>query len=81
LFGQGDILSIDRGTAQGVTVGARYAVYRDKYRGDGTPLVHLGEMVVLTTSETTSKVMVTHATGGIIAGDTVVPRRLKEPAQ
>jgi hypothetical protein len=81
LFGHGDVLSIDRGTAQGVTVGARYAVYRDKYRGDGTPLVHLGEVVVLTTSETTSKVMVTSASGGIQSGDTVVPRRLKEPAQ
>jgi hypothetical protein len=81
LFGQGDIFSIDRGTAQGVTVGARYAVYRDKHMGDGTPLIHLGELVVLTTAETTSKVMVTHASGGIQMGDTVVPRRLKEPKQ
>ena len=81
LFGQGDILSIDRGSAQGVTVGARYAIYRDKHAGDGTPLVHLGEVVVLTTSETTSKVMVTKASGGIQMGDTVVPRRLKEPKQ
>ena len=81
LFGEGDILSIDRGTAQGVTVGARYAVYRDKYVGDGTPLVHLGEAVVLTTSEVTSKVVITKASGGILMGDTVVPRRLKEPKQ
>jgi hypothetical protein len=81
MFGQGDIMSIDRGTAQGVTPGARYAVYRDKYKGDGTPLVHLGEAVVLTSTETTSKVIVTRSSGGIVAGDTVVPRRLKEPAQ
>ena len=81
LFGDGDILSIDRCTAQGVTVGARYAIYRDKYKGDGTPLIHMGEAVVLTSTETTSKVMVTKATAGIMSGDTVVPRRLKEPAQ
>ena len=81
LFGQGDILSIDRGTAQGVTVGARYAVYRDKHMGDGTPLIHLGELVVMSTSETTSKVVVTKASGGILSGDTVVPRRLDKPAQ
>jgi hypothetical protein len=81
LFGQGDVLSIDRGTAQGVTVGARYALYRDKYVGDGTPLVHLGEAVVVSTSETTSKVVITKSTAGIQMGDTVVPRRLKEPKQ
>jgi hypothetical protein len=81
LFGDGDVLSIDRGTAQGVTVGARYAVYRDKYRGDGTPLIHLGEVVVVSTTETTSKVVVTKSSGGILSGDTVVPRRLDKPAQ
>lgn len=81
LFGQGDILSIDRGTAHGVTVGARYAVYRDKHVGDGTPLIHIGELVVMTTNETTSKVVVTKASGGILTGDTVVPRTLKEPQQ
>jgi hypothetical protein len=79
LVGQGDVVSIDRGTAHGVTPGARYAVYRDKH--NGLPLIHLGELVVLTVNETTSKVMVTHASAGIERGDTVVPRRLKEPQQ
>jgi hypothetical protein len=72
--GSGDVVSIDRGTLHGVTVGSRYAVYRDKH--NGMPLVYLGELVVMTTGETTSKVMVTRSADAIMSGDTVVPRRL-----
>lgn len=73
LFGNGDVMSIDRGTIHGVAPGARYAIYRD--RRDGLPLIHLGEVVVLTTAELTSKVMVTTAIDGLEVGDVVVPRR------
>lgn len=73
LFGDGDVLSIDRGTLQGVVPGARYAVYRD--RRDGMPLVYIGEMVVLVTSEQTSKMIVTKVRDGIRSGDLAIPRR------
>lgn len=96
LVGMGDVVSIDRGAAHGVQVGARFAVYRDKYAATGrswmngassrptdprSPLVYIGDVVVMAVSETTSKVSVIRSTDGIQSGDTVVPRRLKEPAQ
>ena len=97
LIGVGDVVSIDRGAAQGAQVGARFAIYRDKYsptvRGrtsmyggsmpsdPRSPLVYIGDVVVMSVNETTSKVIVIKATDGIFSGDVVVPRRLKEPAQ
>jgi hypothetical protein len=74
VFGDGDIASINRGTAHGVVTGARYALYRDRH--DHMPLVHIGEAVVLAASETTSKVMVTRSSDAIESGDTAVPRRM-----
>lgn len=73
MFGDGDIMSIDRGTLHGVVPGSRYALYRD--RKDGMPLVYIGEAVVLTTGEATSKAMVTKALDAISSGDLAVPRR------
>jgi hypothetical protein len=103
LVGAGDVVSIDRGTAHGVVIGARYAIYRDKPRhtfipkssrsksaptegkempqGTLLPLIYLGDAVVMSTTETTSKVVVTKAVDGIMEGDTVVPRRLTTPNQ
>ena len=72
-FGDGDVMSIDRGTLHGVVPGARYALYRDLH--NGMPLIHLGEAVVLATSEQTSKVSVTKTIDAIQPGDIVVPRR------
>jgi hypothetical protein len=73
MFGDGDILSIDRGTIHGVVPGARYAIYRDPR--DGMPLVHIGEIVVLTTSELTSKAIVTKAFDAMYGDVVAVPRR------
>jgi len=73
MVGQGDVVSIDRGTLHGVVAGERYAVYRDTR--NGLPLIYIGELVVLSTGELTSKVMVTRASGGIEMGDLAVPRR------
>ncbi|HEX8027819.1 MAG TPA: hypothetical protein VF491_05125 [Vicinamibacterales bacterium] len=75
LLGTGDVLSIDRGTAHGTVPGARYAIYRDHH--NGIPLVYLGEIVVMTTSEQTSKVVITKTVDGVEPGDIVVPRRSK----
>ena len=72
-FGDGDIASIDRGTVHGVVPGARYAIYRDSH--NGMPLVHIGEAVVMTVNEMTSKVVVTKAYDAIAGSDVAVPRR------
>ncbi len=61
MFGDGDVMSIERGTLHGVVPGARYALYRDFH--NGMPLVHVGEAVVLETAEQTSKVAITQADG------------------
>lgn len=74
IFGDGDVLSIDRGTLHGVLPGARYAIYRDGR--NGMPLVYVGEVVVLATGEQTSKAAVTKALDAIQTGDLAVPRRL-----
>ncbi len=69
-FGAGDLLSIDRGQSQGMTVGTRVAFYRD--RMIGTPLYELGAGVVIEVSAETSKVAVERAAPEIKAGDYVV---------
>lgn len=66
-FGDGDVLSIDRGTAHGITPGMRLSFYRD--RMIGTPLVELGNGVVLEVSADTAKVVVVRANDWIQMGD------------
>jgi hypothetical protein len=73
LFGDGDVFSIDRGTAHGVAAGNRYAIYRDFH--NNLPLVYMGDAVVMSTTEQTSKVVVTNVVDGIQVGDVAVPRR------
>jgi len=73
MFGDGDVMSIERGTLHGVVPGARYALYRDFH--NGMPLVHVGEVVVLETAEQTSKVAITRVMDPIQPGDIAVPRR------
>ena len=72
MFGDGDTLSINRGTAHGVTVGARFAFYRD--RRDGMPLFYLGDAVVMELGERTSKLTVVYAVDGVTIEDIAVPR-------
>ena len=72
MFGDGDTLSINRGTAHGVTVGARFAFYRD--RRDGMPLFYLGDAVVMELGERTSKLTVVYAVDGVTTEDIAVPR-------
>jgi hypothetical protein len=73
LFAAGDVFSIDRGTAHGVAAGNRFAIYRDFH--NNLPLVYMGDVVVMTAGEQTSKVVATTVVDGILIGDTVVPRR------
>ena len=96
LFGDGDVFSIDRGTAHGVVTGARYAIYRDFQPPSGhrtsmrksnqyestVPLVYVGDVVVMTVvNDNMSKVVVTKVVNGIQVGDIVVPRRIFTPPQ
>lgn len=72
-FGQGDLLSIDRGGSKGVTVGTRVSFYRD--RRLGTPLFELGTGIVVEVSPESAKVVVERAYPEIAGGDYVAIRR------
>lgn len=73
MFGHGDTLSIDRGAQQGVAAGHRYAIYRDKHTGE--PLVYVGDAVVMSVGEHTSKLVVIKSNSSLNSGDIAVPRR------
>jgi hypothetical protein len=77
MFGDGDVASIDRGTLNGVVAGHRYAIYRDFH--NGLPLVYVGEAVVMSAGDQTSKVVVTQVRDGVGPQDVAVPRR--QPSQ
>lgn len=74
MFGAGDMFSIARGTADGVAVGARYAIYRD--HRDGKPLVYVGEAIATDPSMSTSKLILTRMVNNAVElTDIAVPRR------
>jgi len=72
--GIGDFMLIDRGSAQGVAPGTRFAVYRDLGTA-GVPLAAVGEGVIVSTADTTSLLRITTARDAIESGDYVVPRK------
>jgi hypothetical protein len=72
--GANDLMLIDRGSEQGVTAGARFAVYRD-VRTPGAPLSSVGEGVVVSIGKTMSLARITRSRDAIISGDYVVPRK------
>ena len=72
-FGDGDTLSIDRGTVHGVKLGARFAIYRGIQLG--LPLVYVGDAVVMEQGELTSKVVLVRVKDVVQSGDVVVPRK------
>ena len=72
-FGDGDTLSIDRGTTHGVVAGARFAIYRD--RRDGMPLFYIGDAVVMEPGALTSKLVVVRVVDAVTTEDIAVPRR------
>jgi hypothetical protein len=73
MFGAGDTLSLARGTDDGVTVGARYAIYRD--RKDGKPLVLVGEAIVAELSPASAKMVLMSTSDVVHVTDIAVPRR------
>jgi len=73
MFGGGDTLSIARGADDGVTIGARYAIYRD--RKDGKPLVLVGEAIVTDLAPTSAKILLMSSKDAVDVTDIAVPRR------
>ena len=67
-FGLNDYLLIDRGSIQGVTLGARFVLYHDQ-RADGNFLFEIGEGVVVDLKADTSTLRVIRALDAITAGD------------
>lgn len=67
MFGAGDVLSIDRGSAQGLVAGTRVAFYRDRH--NGTPLVEVGVGVVIEVSTDSSKVVLERTFPDVRLGD------------
>jgi hypothetical protein len=72
-FGAGDLLSIDRGAAQGMVVGARVGFYRD--RQIGTPLVEIGVGIVIEVVAESSKVVLERSNQDVRKGDYYGVRR------
>lgn len=77
VFGDGDLLAINRGTNQGVVPGTRFALYRDPQ--NGLPLSELGEAVVVEADENGSRAVVARAFDVVTAGDVAVRRQPAQP--
>jgi hypothetical protein len=76
MFGDGDILSIERGATHGVVVGNRYAIYRDPRTGtEGMPLFYLADAVVTEVGPLTSKLVVVKSVDAVTIADVAVRRR------
>ena len=69
----GEMAYINRGSADGVVPGARFAVYRDKHIV-GLALIYVGDGVITEVMEKTSQMVIVNLKDAVYAGDTVVPR-------
>jgi hypothetical protein len=72
--GAGDLMTIDRGSDDGLAAGARFAIYRDVHMTD-VPLSSVGEGIVLTAGPSSSLVQITRSRDAVVAGDFVVLRK------
>jgi hypothetical protein len=73
LFGDGDTLTIERGTTHGVTTGQRFSIWRDFH--NRLPLFYIGDVVIVEPGERTSKAVVVKAVDAImIDSDVAIPR-------
>ena len=73
-FGKGDFFIADRGSDHGVTVGARFVVYRDKRQAENF-LYDIGEAVAVDVRPETSTLRVTVSRDAFLAGDYVAIRK------
>jgi hypothetical protein len=72
--GTGDFMLMDRGSAQGIAVGRRFAIYRD-VGVFGMPLAALGEAVVVNIGKDMALVLINSARAAVHTGDYLVPRK------
>ena len=72
--GAGDLVLIDWGQDKGLTVGARFAIYRD-VRVGGLPLASVGEGVVISTGSAMALTRITRARDAVFSGDYIALRR------
>jgi len=72
--GIGDFILIDRGTEHGVSVGARFTIYRDLGVA-GMPLATIGDGIIIATGESVSVTRITRARDAVISGDYVALRK------
>lgn len=73
-FGKGDFFIADRGSDHGVTLGARFVVYRDKRVAENF-LFDLGEAVAVEVRPETSTLQVMVSRDAFLAGDYVAIRK------
>ncbi len=66
-FANGDLIVINRGSAHGLTAGARLSIFRNTK--DGTPLVPVGHAIVLTVGGDTATVIADRVRDALTAGD------------
>jgi hypothetical protein len=72
--GAGDFVLIDWGTEQGLTPGARFAIYRD-VGVRGLPLASVGEGVVISISNGMALTRITRSRDAVFSGDYVALRK------
>lgn len=73
-FGKGDYFIVNRGSADGVTPGAQFVLYRDK-KQEQNFLYELGEAVAVEVRAESATLQVTMARDAIMEGDHVAQRR------
>lgn len=78
-FAHGDFFLVDRGSDQGLRVGARFVLYRDKQL-PGNFLYELGEAVAVDVQPETATLQVTLSRDALLTGD-YVAMRPAEPAE
>ena len=77
IFGDGDMLTIERGIVDGVFGGQRFSIWRD-FR-NRMPLFYIGDIVIMEPGQETSKAVVVKAVDAIIiTTDVAIPRRPKQ---
>lgn len=70
----GDFVLIDHGDQQGMTAGARFAIYRD-LRVNGMPLASIGDGIVISTGNSVSLTRITRARDAVVSGDYIAIRK------
>jgi hypothetical protein len=72
--GSGQFMLVDRGMNQGLTPGARLAIYRD-LKVAGLPLAWIGEAIVISTSIHNALIRITTSRDAVQSGDFVATRK------